>query len=143
VRKDDVTPLFLPSGKFVTRWKEDQPSASSAIVSSTEEECKTTLASKFDQRPGLLSRIGLFKFLGWADEQELAPAVRGMRVSPLVSFATVLNVGQIKERLHEVVDMVDKSTDGDDWYVEVFVRSRKVVKEDESNQRYRRKGRRK
>lgn len=138
MKHGDVTPMFLPAGKFVTRWKEDQASVNSAIVAGSEEECKETLAAKFDQRPSVLRRIGLFQFLGWADEQELPPAVRGIRPRPLVSFAKVLTVEQIRERLHEIVDMVEKSQDGDDWYVEVFVRSRKASEGNDSDQRFRR-----
>ena len=140
MRKGDVTPMFLPTGKFVTRWKEDQPSASSAIVASSEQECKETLAAKFDQRPTVLKRVGLFQFLGWADEQELEPAVRGMRPEPLITFAKVLTAEQIRERLSEIVDMVDKSQDGDQgWYVEVFIRSRTATEDEDAGQRFSRR----
>lgn len=132
----DVTALFLPDGRFVTRWKEQRANSGNAIFDGDEPRVRNTLANKFP--PPVLRNIGVFKFLGWADNGT-SPDGRERMPPPVVAFGSVLSKAEVRNRLGEVVAMVDQSQDDGPFWVELFVRS-KTKSGTEDGDRFKQRG---
>jgi len=128
----EATALWLPTGRFVTRWKDQRPTANNAVVAPDPDGLREAVSNKFG--PSTLKNIGLFMFIGWADESP-DPGEAGMRQPPVVAFASVLSKAEVESRLSEVKDMVrDHSDDGPFW-VELFVRAGNPVSDEEDARR--------
>lgn len=97
-------------------------------------EMHETLAKKFGQ--DVLKNIGIFSFLGWASADDRPPEEREMMPEPVVAFGSVLSRAELKARLREVMDMVENGDEGPYW-VELFVRSRTPVDDEQVKARFR------
>lgn len=139
MRPGQSTGLWLPHGRFVTRWKEQRPSANNAVTARSPEELREVLDEKFSKEA--LRNIGVFEFLGWADEGQDGNGSRGLKPEPVVAFASVLSRAEIRARLEEIAEMVDHYPDGGPFWIEVFVRSRTQVEDDEAKRRFKPKRR--
>lgn len=134
MRPGQSTCIWLPNGRFVTRWKEQRPSANNAVTAASEDQLCQVLRKKFT--PEVLKNIGVFSFSCWADQETLDPEDRGMLPEPVVAFASVLSKQEIRSRLTEIVDMVSQSPDNGPLWVEVFIRSRTPVQDEEIKRRF-------
>jgi len=131
MKPGEATALWLPTGRFVTRWKDQRPTANNAVTDQNPEGLRETVTNKFG--PGALKNIGLFMFIGWADEDGDEKA--GMRKPPVVAFANVLTKEEVKDRLQEVMTMVEDYPDPGPMWCEVFVRAGSPVEDEEEARR--------
>jgi len=128
----EATALWLPTGRFVTRWKDQRPTANNAVTAADPDDLRDTVANKFS--PTALKNIGLFMFIGWADKDS-GEEEAGMRQPPIVAFANVLSKDEVIARLGEVQDMIRNHPDPGPMWAEVFVRSGAPVADEEDARR--------
>lgn len=136
MRQGDHIALWLPDGRAVTRWPEQKANATNAVTTTSKDAMAKALAPKFPEDK--LRSIGVFQFVGWADELASAsgerPRGRDLLPIPVAAFASTLTRDEVVRRLFEVADLVHGGADPGPFLAEIFIRSRNPV-QDESVRR--------
>jgi len=85
-----------------------------------------------------LQRIGIFQFVGWADDAASGagekPRGREVLPIPVAAFASTLTRDEVVRRLFEVADLVHSGPESGPFLAELFIRSRTPI-QDESIKR--------
>lgn len=132
MQQGEFIALWLPDGRAVTRWPEQKANATNAVTTTSKDGMAKALAPKFPADK--LRSIGVFQFVGWADELAETsgekPRGREMLPIPVVAFASSLSRDEAERRLFEIADLVHGSTDDGQYMVEVFIRSRTPIQDE-------------
>ena len=120
MKPGDVVALWHPSGRLMTRRKDDRVSGfPNALVGDSVEDLRAVIQEKLKTRPDAMRNILLLEVADWVGRPAES---KSSRVWPITTIASTMDRDELINTLDDLASQVEDEFDEGEFWVEVHVR---------------------